>query len=221
MVPDFTNGVSERIIGLRKYLYFYIYFQTLIYKLALIICLAIVVLHIHKLYSIFWSTWNKLIVIIIIIITIIIMIIIIIITTIIIIIIIITIIINPRKLLSSGMFLGASSKLIWWYRDLRWTFKNTSSSHFEYCFLYCGYCVRHSFTAVFHCAESGRIRSYSSPYFSTFKVHTKGSLRVQSEGGKIRTKPLFTTVNHVRFSTVYNVIKSANSGYHIRWVFPF
>ena len=118
------------------------------------------------------------------------------------------------------MFLGASSKLIWWYLDLRWTFKNTSSSHFEYCFLYCGYCVRHSFTAVFHCAESGRIRSYSSPYLTTFKVHTEVSLRVQSEGGKIRTKPLFTTVNHVRFSTVYNVIKSANSGYHIRWVFP-
>ena len=118
------------------------------------------------------------------------------------------------------MFLRASSKLIWWYRDLRWTFKNKSPSHFEYCFLYCGYCVQHSFTAVFHCAKSGRIRSYSSPYFSTFGVHTEVYLRIQSEGGKIRTKLLFTTVNHVRFSTVYNVIKSANSRYHIRWVFP-
>ena len=56
--------------------------------------------------------------------------------------------------------------------------------------------------------------------FSTFGVHTEVYLRIQSEGGKIRTKLLFTTVNHVRFSTVYNVIKSANSRYHIRWVFP-
>ena len=42
-----------------------------------------------------------------------------------------------------------------------------------------------------HCVISVRIRSYSGPYFPTFRLNTKRygvSLRIQSECGKIRTR---------------------------------
>ena len=42
-----------------------------------------------------------------------------------------------------------------------------------------------------HCVKSLRIRSYSGPYFPTFRLHTKryfASLRIQSKCGKIRTR---------------------------------
>ena len=42
-----------------------------------------------------------------------------------------------------------------------------------------------------HCVKSVRIRSYSGPYFSAFRLNTESygvSLRIQSECGKIRTR---------------------------------
>ena len=59
-----------------------------------------------------------------------------------------------------------------------------------------------------HCFKSVRIRSYSDPYFSAFRLNTKRygvSLRISSKCGKIRTRAISNT------DTFYGVVISWRS----------
>ena len=52
------------------------------------------------------------------------------------------------------------------------------------------------YTNYLQCVKSVRIRSYSGPYFPAFGLNTeiyRVSPRIQSEGGKIRTRKTPTT----------------------------
>ena len=60
---------------------------------------------------------------------------------------------------------------------------------------------------VYHCVKRVRIRSYSGPYFPAFGLNTErysGSLRIQSECGKIRTRIIPNTDT---FYVVYKLLE--------------
>ena len=70
--------------------------------------------------------------------------------------------------------------------------------------------------SVQHYVKSFRIRSYSGPHFSTFRLNTKRygePLRIQSECGKMRTRitPKTDTFHAVQPSKIPETLKLSNN----------